>query len=244
MNWKWVQIVVLKERGYFAPQGVSLLRQARGLKEAIKGLCNGISNVSLPLKTVRKTSALHFSLPCYSFVFQTIWESALVSLHSYFFQNKVISQASSSACYSEIRIVFPNAKPEARLQWSHLAVTVQTLYTGLVGIIILSTFSTQFSPTVKRCDFAFRPTAYQHSWAARCSFSASLCQKSDLKRVVFTPRSHNGGWCRVNTLIVLWLPSPHPLEGHCILLPWASGKLKPCSNLFSANPLINHSLLH
>ena len=55
----------------------------RGLKEAIKGLCNGISNVSLPLKTVRKTSALHFVLPCYSFVFQTVSESGLVSMCSY-----------------------------------------------------------------------------------------------------------------------------------------------------------------
>lgn len=51
-----------------------------GLKEAIKGPRNGITNVSLPLKKRwEKTSALHFSLPCRSFVCQTIWESASLS---------------------------------------------------------------------------------------------------------------------------------------------------------------------
>lgn len=57
-----------------------------GLKEAVKGPRNGISNVSLPLKHGgKKTSALHFSLPCSSFVFQTIWESDSLSRGSYFF---------------------------------------------------------------------------------------------------------------------------------------------------------------
>lgn len=58
MNWKWLQIVALKQRGCFAPQGVPFLRREEGLKEAIKELSNGISNVSLPLKKMAKKHLL------------------------------------------------------------------------------------------------------------------------------------------------------------------------------------------
>lgn len=63
MNWKWLQIVALKQRGCFAPQGVSFLRREEGLKEAIKELSNGISNVSLPLKKWLKNICFAFFTP-------------------------------------------------------------------------------------------------------------------------------------------------------------------------------------
>lgn len=95
MSWKWVQIVVVEvtrllctTRGWWGGVwGGSFPGAGQGgLKEAVKGPRNGISNVSLPLKHGgKKTSALHFSLPCSSFVFQTIWESDSLSRGSYFF---------------------------------------------------------------------------------------------------------------------------------------------------------------
>lgn len=64
---KWIgngfKLSFWSKRGYFAPQGVSFLRRTTGLKEAIKGLCNGISNVSLPLKNGGKNICFAFFTP-------------------------------------------------------------------------------------------------------------------------------------------------------------------------------------
>lgn len=99
-----------------------------------------------------------------------------------------------------------------------------------------------------RLDFAppicaSKPAACQHSLVAPCLFS----QPPLPKRQILKLHSHPDliiGACFGYKHLDCFMAGLKPLEVHCILLSLLLLKPRPCSNLFSAKPLINHSLLH
>lgn len=106
---------------------------------------------------VGKTSALHFSLPCYSFVFQTILESALVSVRSvFFFRIRLFHRLHTMNVCLTSGLYLRNTKTRTNSVWSDIV----KRFVNLLGLfVILSKIAV---------------------WPANCKSASETCSMSQI----------------------------------------------------------------